>query len=110
VGTEHVLLGLLRDDEGAAADALRTAGVTHALVRVAVIRMMGRGIEDSADELPFTGAADHVLHRAADASPGQPAGREHILLALLEAQDGAAVRILEQLDADPAAIRSALSS
>jgi ATP-dependent Clp protease ATP-binding subunit ClpC len=108
VGTEHILLGVLREPEGPAASALAAAGVTHAQVRVAVVRMMGRGVEDSAGGLPFTSAAEHVIERAQSLSSPQPVGSDRILLALLEAQDGAAARILQQLDADPVAIRVAL--
>jgi ATP-dependent Clp protease ATP-binding subunit ClpC len=114
VGTEHLLLALLRDDAGAAADALRRAGVSHAQVRVAVVRMLGTGVEEPADEeLVFTGPALDVIDlacREASSRGRDRADTEHILLALVAERGGAAVRILLQLDADPAAIRSALPS
>jgi ATP-dependent Clp protease ATP-binding subunit ClpC len=110
VGTEHILLALLREPEGPATAALRAAGITHAEVRVAVVRMIGRGGDAADDELPLTSAAEHVLERARSESAGEPVDPEGILLALLEARDGAAARILQQLDADPAVIRSALAS
>jgi ATP-dependent Clp protease ATP-binding subunit ClpC len=88
--------------------------VTHAGVQAAVMRMMGRGAEQpAADELTFTGRAEDAvaLARREAASAGRKqAGTEHILLALVQERGGAAVRILQQLDADPAAIRSALAS
>jgi ATP-dependent Clp protease ATP-binding subunit ClpC len=115
VGTEHLLLALLGEDGGTAAGVLKSSGVTYEQVRVAVIRMMGTGVDVDpvAEEPSFTGPAQHVLDRAQqDAlSRGEaPAGTEHILLALVAGDDGAAVRILRQLDADPVAIRSALPS
>jgi ATP-dependent Clp protease ATP-binding subunit ClpA len=77
---------------------------------VAVIRMMGEGVEDATGELPLTSAAERVLERARNESAGEPVRPEGILLALIHAQDGAATRILRQLEADPAEIRSTLSS
>ena len=111
VGTEHMLLGLLREDKGAAATALASLDVTHERVRIAVVRMMGRGVEDAASELPFTGPANEAIERAsreASVLGSERVGTEHILLALTRDPAGAAARILLQLDADPAAIRVAL--
>jgi ATP-dependent Clp protease ATP-binding subunit ClpB len=88
--------------------------VTHAQVQVAVVRMMGRGVESPADDaLAFTGRAEDVVEQARREAAGagrEQADTEHILLALVQERDGAAVRILRQLDADPTAIRSALAS
>jgi ATP-dependent Clp protease ATP-binding subunit ClpC len=109
VGTEHILLALLREGDGPAASAMASSGVSHGQVRAAVVRMMGTGVEDPAGELPLTSAAETVLDGARRESSlrGQEhVGTEHILLALLEAQHGAAARILLMLDADPAAIRA----
>ena len=75
--------------------------------------MMGLGVEAPGEELAFTGRAEDVIERARrEAAIGdQPqVGTEHILLALVRDQDGAAARILLLLDADPAAIRAALAS
>jgi ATP-dependent Clp protease ATP-binding subunit ClpC len=115
VGTEHILLALLAEGDGTAAAVLRPSGVTYERVRAAVIRMMGVGVEpDSAAGQPtFTGRAQDAIElarREADRRGEDRAGTEHILLALVEERDGAAVRILLQLDADPATIRAALSS
>ena len=111
VGTEHILLGLLRERDGVAATTLASLDVTHERVRMAVLRMMGEGVEDASGERPFTGAANEAIERAArEASMvgAERLGTEHILLALTRAPAGAAARILLQLDADPAAIRVAL--
>jgi ATP-dependent Clp protease ATP-binding subunit ClpC len=113
VGTEHVLLALLVQDGGTAADVLKSSGVTYEQVRDVVVRMMGLGVDSATGELPFTGPAQDAIALAREeASRGgqAKAGTEHILLALVEERNGAAVRILLQLDVDPAAIRSALSS
>lgn len=113
IGTEHILLALARESDGGAGQALATLGVDHARIRTAVVRMMGLGIEAPEHELFFTGRAQDVIDRArAEASlRDQPqVGTEHILLALVHERSGAAARILLELDAEPAAIRSALSS
>ena len=113
IGTEHILLALARETQGGAAQALAGLGVDHARIRTAVVRMIGPGVEGPEDELAFTGPAQAVISRArAEASiRDQPeVGTEHILLALVHERSGAAARILIQLDADPEAIRSALSS
>jgi ATP-dependent Clp protease ATP-binding subunit ClpC len=113
VGTEHILLGLLRAPEGTAAHVLSSFGVTHERVRAAVLQMMGLGVETPDAELSFTDPAQRALDRArreASVRDQPRVGTEHILLALVHEPDGAAARILLQLDADPAAIRSALSS
>jgi ATP-dependent Clp protease ATP-binding subunit ClpC len=118
VGTEHLLLALLRSDEGSAADVLKSSGVTYEQVRAAVIRMMGVGVDAGGggaggEEPSFTGRAQDAIELArqeASARGQEQAGTEHILLALVSERDGAAVRILHQMDADPAAIRAALPS
>lgn len=87
--------------------------MTHAQVRASVVRMMGLGAEPGSHELAFTGRAEDALElarqQATEAGRGE-AGTEDLLLALVSERDGAAVRILLQLDADPAAIRAALAS
>jgi ATP-dependent Clp protease ATP-binding subunit ClpC len=112
IGTEHILLGLLREPQGIAGRALASLGVTHERVRVAVVRMMGTGVEDVGGELPFTGPASEAIDRSsreASVLGSERVGTEHILLALMRDPGGAAARILLALDADPAAVRSALS-
>ena len=103
-----MLLALVRDDVG----ALGSVGLTHSNVRGAIVRMMGVGVEAPQGELPLTGAAQIVVERAgreASLLGADEVGSEHILLALLRDPEGAATRIIRQLDADPAAIRAALS-
>jgi ATP-dependent Clp protease ATP-binding subunit ClpC len=111
VGTEHVLLGLLCEKDGGAADILASLGVTHAHVRTAVVAMMGVGVEAPSGELPLTGPAQAAVERAgreASALGAERVGTEHILLALVRDPGGAATRILRQLDVDSEAVRSAV--
>lgn len=111
MGTEHILLALLRENDGTAAKVLGSFGVTYPYVRAAVVRMMGIGVAQTPGELSFTGWAQDALDRAGReaAMRHQPIGTEHILLALVHEHSGAAARILLQLDADPAAVRAALA-
>jgi ATP-dependent Clp protease ATP-binding subunit ClpA len=91
---------------------LTSLGVNYARVRVAVVGMMGLGVEPPEGELGLTGPAQDMLDRArAEASIRDDAqvGTEHILLALVHQPSGAAARILLQADVHPAAIRSALA-
>jgi len=112
VGTEHVLLALLLAPDGTAAQVLASFGVSHAQVRIAVVRMMGLGVEPIEGELALTGPAQEVIDRArseAAIRDEKQVGTEHILRALVHKPSGAAARILLQLDADPVDIRSALA-
>jgi ATP-dependent Clp protease ATP-binding subunit ClpC len=75
--------------------------------------MMGLGVEPPETELALTGPAQDVIDRArreASIRDERQVGTDHILLALVHKRDGAATRILLQLDVDPTDIRSALSS
>jgi ATP-dependent Clp protease ATP-binding subunit ClpC len=113
VGSEHILLGLLRVPDGTAAEVLASFGVTYERVLAAVVGMMGVGVEAPGAELSFTDRAGDLIDRArreASISDQTRVGTEHILLALVHDSGGAAARILLQLDADPTAIRAALSS
>ena len=98
VGTEHLLLGLLRVDDGRAAATLASLGVTHARVRRAVVGMMGVGVEPPEGDLPLTDPAQAAVERAgreASAMGAERVGTEHILLALVRDPSGAATRILK---------------
>ena len=111
IGTEHILLGLLRERDGFAAGVLTSLGVEYEPVRAAVVRMLGLGVEDPGDDLPSTGAATNAVERAgreAAVLGAEQVGTEHILLALMHDPGGAASRILWQLEVDPVAVRSAI--
>jgi ATP-dependent Clp protease ATP-binding subunit ClpC len=102
----------LLETEGTAAQVLTSFGVTHAQVHAAVVRMMGVGVEPPEGEVLLTGRAQDVIDRArreASMRDERLVGTEHILLALVHRGEGAAARILLQLDADPAEIRASLS-
>jgi len=109
IGTEHLLLGLLREDEGLAARALESLGITVEEVRTQVARIVGTGDEVTPGQIPFTPRAKKVLElamREALALGHDYIGTEHILLGLARENDGVAARLLLDLGVDAERIRS----
>jgi ATP-dependent Clp protease ATP-binding subunit ClpA len=102
IGTEHLLLGLLREPEGRAGRILASLGIALDDVRVQVGRIAGTGRGASPSQLPFTPRAKRVLElalREAMALEHDYIGTEHILLGLLRENEGVAARILYDFDA-----------
>lgn len=111
VGTEHVLLGLLRgSDAELAARALHGMGVGLEAVRAEVLRHVGTGDAVPRDgSLPFTPRAKKVLElslREALALQHDYIGTEHILLGLIRESSGLAPRVLRDLGAEPGQVRA----
>jgi ATP-dependent Clp protease ATP-binding subunit ClpC len=103
IGTEHLLLGLLREEEGIAARVLESLDVTLEEVRTQVIRIVGPGDEGIPGQIPFTPRAKKTLElalRESQALGHRHIGTEHILLGLVRANEGVAVDILRNLDVD----------
>ncbi len=69
IGTEHLLLGLLREADGVAARVLGTLEVTLEEVRTEVTRIVGEGDSESQGQIPFTPRAKKVLELALARSP-----------------------------------------
>ena len=111
IGTEHLLLGLLRDEEGMAARVLESLEITADQVRAEVARVVGQGDEAAAGQIPFTPRAKKVLElalREAQSLRHSHIGTEHILLGLVRENEGVAARILLDLHADPDTVRNAV--
>ncbi|MFM9019111.1 MAG: ATP-dependent Clp protease ATP-binding subunit [Actinomycetota bacterium] len=109
IGTEHILLGLLREEEGLAARVLEGLEITVEEVRAQVIRIGGSGAEDTSGQIPFTPRAKTVLElalREALSLGHNYIGTEHILLGLVRENEGVAARILADFDADSEKIRN----
>ncbi len=109
IGTEHLLLGLLREEEGVAARVLDGLEVSVEEVRAAVVRIVGSGEESPQGQIPFTPRAKKVLElalREALSLGHNYIGTEHILLGLVREDEGVAARILLDLDAEPDKIRN----
>jgi ATP-dependent Clp protease ATP-binding subunit ClpA len=102
IGTEHILLGLLREENGIAARALASLRITIDEVRAEVVRIVGAGADESPGALPFTPRAKKTLERAlreALSLGHRYIGTEHILLGLVSIEEGVAARVLEALAA-----------
>src|SRR5664280_2873498 len=109
IGTEHLLLGLLREEEGVAARVLDGLEVSVEEVRAAVVRIVGSGEESPQGQIPFTPRAKKVLElalREALSLGHNYIGTEHILLGLVRENEGVAARILLDFDADSEKIRN----
>jgi ATP-dependent Clp protease ATP-binding subunit ClpA len=103
IGTEHLLLGLVRVDEGLGAQVLRSFDVSLESVRAGVERIIGRGSSPPIGHIPFTPRAKKVLDlslREALQLAHDHIGSEHILLGLIREGEGVAAQILVQLGLD----------
>ena len=108
IGTEHLLLGLLREEEGVAAQALEALNVTLDTVRGKVVSSVGEGDAVITGQIPFTPRAKKTLElslREALNLSHTYIGTEHILLGLARENEGVAARILLELNVDAEAIR-----
>jgi ATP-dependent Clp protease ATP-binding subunit ClpC len=100
IGTEHILLGLLKEGEGVGARALLNMGVDLQKVREEITRLIGTdGInaERAAGDLPITPRAKKVFNLAFDEARLQGVnyvGTEHLLLALIREEEGVAGQVL----------------
>ncbi|ABP00826.1 chaperone, Hsp100 family, ClpC-type [Ostreococcus lucimarinus CCE9901] len=109
VGTEQIMLGLIGEGTGIAAKVLKSMGISLKEARIEVEKIIGRGSGFVAVEIPFTPRAKRVLELALEEARQlghNYIGTEHLLLGLLREGEGVAARVLENLDADPAKIRS----
>lgn len=86
IGTEHLLLGLIREEEGIAAKALQNIGINLEDVRAQAEEIIGKGTATTTGHIPFTPRAKKVLElslREALQLGHNYIGTEHILLGLL---------------------------
>ncbi|MDN5332607.1 MAG: ATP-dependent Clp protease ATP-binding subunit ClpC [Tepidanaerobacteraceae bacterium] len=100
VGTEHILLGLIREGEGVAAKALQNLGVELSKVREQVERLIGVGPFTVQGPIGYTPRAKRVLELALDESrrlKHNYVGTEHILLGLIREGEGVAAQVLTNL-------------
>jgi ATP-dependent Clp protease ATP-binding subunit ClpC len=108
IGTEHILLGLIREGEGVAAKALDALGITFEAVREKVEEAIGATANPSPGSPPFTPRAKKVLElslREALQLGHSYIGTEHMLLGLVREGDGVAAQVLVQLGADLGRVR-----
>jgi hypothetical protein len=103
IGTEHLLLGVLREGDGIAARALESLGISLQPVRQQVEEIIGPVQQVASEHIPFTPRSKKVLELSLRESlqlGHEHVGTEHILLGLLREGDGLAAQVLVRLGAD----------
>lgn len=108
IGTEHILLGLLREDDGFAARVFERLEITVERARRDVMRVVGSGKSFGSGQIPFTPPAKRVLELALRESVflhHKFIGTEHLLLGLLRESDGVAAQLLLEFGADADKLR-----
>lgn len=100
VGTEYILLGLLSEGSGVAAQVLKSFGVTVEMARTEVEKCIGRGRGSVLRDIPFTPRAKRVLELSS--AHAKQMGQNqidtgHLLLGILQEGEGVAVKVLENL-------------
>jgi ATP-dependent Clp protease ATP-binding subunit ClpC len=109
IGTEHLLLGLLREGEGIAATVLNNLGLDLDVIRHAVESMVAQtGGTLTIGEIPFTSNAKRVLELAVDEARQlnhNYIGTEHLLLGLIREGEGVAAKVLTDMGVDRKKVR-----
>jgi ATP-dependent Clp protease ATP-binding subunit ClpC len=104
VGTEHLLLGLIKLGQGVAVNVLQKIGLDLETVRMEVEKLVGTGPDQKIiGNIPYTPRVKKVLSLAAKEAKALNhtyVGTEHILLGLLREGDGVAARVLKNMDVD----------
>ena len=104
VGTEHLLLGLIKLGQGVAVNVLERMGLELEAVRMEVEKEVGSGPpQKSVGNIPYTPRVKKVLalaNKEAKALNHSYVGTEHLLLGLLREGEGVAARVLKRLDVD----------
>ncbi|MEW6080825.1 MAG: ATP-dependent Clp protease ATP-binding subunit [Bacillota bacterium] len=110
IGTEHLLLGLIREGGGIAARALESLGISLETVRSEVKKLIGHGQPSASAEISFTPRAKKVVLELASEEARllghNYVGTEHILLGLIREDEGVAARVLTSLGADLEKVRA----
>ncbi|ASC71663.1 ATP-dependent chaperone ClpB [Halomicronema hongdechloris C2206] len=109
VGTEQLLLGILKEGTSLSAKVLADFGVNLSDARTEVEAIIGRGSGGTSAEIPFTPKVKHIFEQAfqearkLDSAYIEP---EHLLLSLTQSQESVAYRVLSNLGVDPAKVRT----
>ena len=112
IGTEHILLGLVRETEGVAARVLSNLNVELVKVRSAVEFIIGRGERPTPGEIGLTPRAKKVIELAVDEARRlnhSYIGTEHLLIGLMREGEGVAAGVLESLGVSLEKVRSETS-
>jgi hypothetical protein len=111
IGTEHLLLGLLREQKGVSGVVLHQFGLTLDQVRGATQALVGTGKQPSPDVQPLSKRAVQAIDRAieeAEQFNHSFVGTEHLLLGIIETSEGAAVGVLDRLGLPADKVRGAV--
>lgn len=111
VGTEQILLGLIGEGTGVAANVLKDLGITLPAARTEVEKIIGRGNRSVPSEIPFTPKVRRVFEQAfteARTLRHEYIGPEHLLLGLLREGEGVAAKVLDNLGVDSTTARNAV--
>jgi len=111
IGTEHILLGLIHEGEGVAAQALESVGATLDALREQVEELVGKGQTAPTGHIPFTPRAKRVLElslREALQMNHSYIGTEHVLLGLIREGEGVAAQVLIKMGLDLSRVRNAV--
>jgi ATP-dependent Clp protease ATP-binding subunit ClpC len=104
VGTEHILLGLIKLGQGVAVSVLQNMGLDLETVRIEVEKQVGSGPENTiSGNIPYTPRVKKVLslsNKEAEQLDHSYVGTEHLLLGLLREGEGVAARVLTSLNVD----------
>ena len=103
IGTEHILYGLVAENEGLAGKILTSQGLTKEYIENEIIKIDGL-MNTTSEEVDFTPRAKRIIENSVKESMRMNqnyVGTEHILLALMREVDSVAVRILIDADIDP---------
>ncbi len=109
IGTEHILLGLVRETDGVAAKVLSNLGVELNKVRSAVEFIIGRGERPTPGEIGLTPRAKKVIELAVDEARRlnhHYIGTEHLLIGLMREGEGVAAGVLESLGVNLEKVRA----
>ncbi len=108
IGTEHILLGLLREEEGLAARVLESLGISGESARGDVVRIVRPGEGVTSGQIPFTPRAKRTLVAALEEALSlghNYIGTEHLLLGLVGQSEGMAAQVLMHFDANAETVR-----
>jgi ATP-dependent Clp protease ATP-binding subunit ClpC len=112
VGTEHVLLGLIRMEKGVAVNVLKGLGLSLENARVEVEKRHGAGLDEKiVGRIPYTPRMKRVLKMARDEAKALKhtyIGTEHLLLALLQENEGPAAEVLKMFHVDALEVRKVI--
>ncbi|MBE6759554.1 MAG: ATP-dependent Clp protease ATP-binding subunit, partial [Ruminococcaceae bacterium] len=111
IGTEHILVGLLSQEDSVAAQVLTGGGVTAADMEEKLLAAYGKGVPSTLNPNDFTPRSKRIIQNAgvyASKLGHGYVGTEHLLIALLTDSDSYAVRFIAETGADPVQLRSTL--